>query len=1029
MEVHSVPDLKRPPFEVATKGPFRPAQAGESFGPSWATYWFKIAIKVPDEWKKAPQVLFHWDIGNEGLVFAEDGTVQVGLSGEERQEWLLPKSYQDGHWHTFYIESSCNAMFGNADPNDNIQPPTDNRYYKLKRADLILPNIEGRALKYDFLMIEECAKCLPEGSWQKYKALEIANKIMDTFDECNIDESIKACRTIAQEFIGTKVDSTDVFKDSKLNVIATAVGHCHIDTAWLWPYAETRRKVGRSWATQLDLIERYPEYNFVCSQAIQYQWLKEDYPELFERLKKAIKNGRFIPIGGSWVESDTNMPSGESIARQFLYGQRFFEDNFGVTSKTYWLPDTFGYSAQIPQLCQLAGMDRFVTQKLSWNNINNFPNTTFNWVALDGSQVVCHMPPADTYNCNCTVNEYLMNVSNHKNRDITQSALMLFGHGDGGGGPTVEMLERMRRARGIADTVEGLPRVEMNGNVDNFFDKVLETTGHGKDLVSWVGELYFEFHRGTYTSQANTKKYNRTIEVLLHDLEYLATMVSLTVPEYKYPKKDLDKMWGLLLLNQFHDVLPGSSIELVYKDVDEIASDLYKTGQEVLSYTLNSAGIASGAQESAVAINTLPWSRKEVVKVDKDSVPAKSLVQSCQDGVFTIFEVAENGTSVAALPDAVSSSLDASVREIKKGVYVLENAYTKITIEKGVITSFHDVENKREVLRGGPANRYQIFDDEPLNWQGWDTEVYSLKKYKYLPEGKVSILDKGPLRASVLIEQKISDKSWIKSVISLDAVSNVNKVDISAEVEWNEACKFLKVEFPVDVHSDYATYDSMYGAVKRPTHYNTYWDVAKFEVCCHKYADLSDYTYGVSILNDSKYGFATHGNVMRLSLLRAPKAPDAHADMGRHHIKWSIFPHKGSLSSQTVRAAYDFNYPLKTTVSTNTEGLKFDLVNYKGDDNVILSAIKRAEDDADVVTEGRKPKRGNRKNVIVRLYESLGGRSRGRLETKVKVAKAFKCNILENDIEEISVDASQDGSLINIELRAFEIASYRLELA
>lgn len=973
-------------------------------------------------------MIFYWDCGNEGLIFSEDGEPVIGLSGRERKEWILPQSFRDGLWHTFYLEMACNDMAGNG------RPPVPDVYFKLQHADLVWPNAEARSLELDFTTISDAAKLFPESSWQKHRALEIANAIINAFDESDVVHSLKKCRQIANKYLGSQIDSPTIFSSSQEKGIVVCVGHCHIDTAWLWPYAETRRKIVRSWASQLDLIQRYPEYNFVISQAIQFQWLKEDHPLLFNKIKEQVNTGRIIPIGGSWVECDTNLPSGESVIRQFLYGQRFFEANFGIRCKTFWLPDTFGYAAQIPQLCRGADMERFLTQKLSWNNINRFPHTTFNWVALDGSQVLCHMPPADTYNSNCSIEEINRSVTNHKDLGIDESSLLVFGFGDGGGGPTSGMLEKLRRARGISDTVGILPKVEMHGNVDKYFDDVTENTDEGKNLVSWVGELYFEFHRGTYTSEGFVKKSNRMSEVFLHDLEYLATMASLQFPEYQYPKQQLDHIWEFTLLNQFHDVLPGSSIEMVYDDVREIVKEYTEVSEAILRSAVSAMGVKINEKSSKViGLNTLPWGRNEVVHLDSQVKPTGAILQTTTEGYYMEFESSETGFIE---PLSSSSSNSVTVTETAPNEFVLENDKLKVAVTGSGIVSMYDKHYRKEIIvKGLQGNKYVIFDDKPLDHQGWDTEVYSLEKYKYVQEGKASILDKGPLRASVVIYQEINTVSWIKTIVSLDRYSSIpgsvpggSYLEFNVEVEWQESCKFLKAEFPVTIQSDFATYDSMYGAVRRPTHRNTSWDVAKFEVCTHKFADLSDYTYGVSIVNDSKYGFGTHGNIMRISLLRAPKSPDAHADMGRHHIRYSVFGHEGGLNSNVVQFAYNFNHPIRLLKVDNSKHLASTyMLRYDGPQNVIVSAIKRGEDDGDV-SRGFLPVRNESKSVIVRLYDSLGGSSSGELVTEIPIKRVFRTNFLEDDKEGLEFTTSHGISRIPIDLRAFEIASLRLEL-
>lgn len=562
----AAPELSRPTFKEAMKGEYKPTRTGESFGPSWSTHWFKVVLKVPDDLLDKEHLEMHWDGGNEGLVWTEDGNPLQGLTGGgERVEWILPKSFRDGKEHTIYVEMACNGMFGNPAGGDTIQPPDPNRYFQLAVADIRAVNMDARQLWIDTWMIGDAAREFPEDSWEQHKALNVATKIIDTFKVGDKD-SIKKCRKIAEEFIGVNVNSAKVYdNDSKPQVYG--IGHCHIDTCWLWPWAETKRKVARSWSNQCDLIDRYPELNFACSQAQQYKWLEKLYPYVFDRVKGKVKEGKFHPIGGSWVEHDTNMPSGESLVRQFLYGQRFFQSHFGERCRTFWLPDTFGYSSQLPQLCRLAGMSRFLTQKLSWNNINNFPHTTFNWISLDGSQVICHMPPSETYTAGAEFGDVRRSVSQHKSMDQDHTSMLVFGKGDGGGGPTWEHIEKLRRCRGISDEVGLLPRVHMGGTVDQFFDKL---EAKGSSLVTWYGELYFELHRGTYTTQANNKLNNRQSEILMKDIELLATIASLKHADYKYPKADIDTMWEAILLCQFHDCLPGSSIEMCYDDSDKV---------------------------------------------------------------------------------------------------------------------------------------------------------------------------------------------------------------------------------------------------------------------------------------------------------------------------------------------------------------------------------------------------------------------------------------------------------------------------
>ncbi|KAH7162751.1 glycosyl hydrolases family 38 N-terminal domain-containing protein [Dactylonectria estremocensis] len=1014
--VWHAPETTRPTFEDATSHEFKETHVGTSFGPSWSTHWFKVVLCIPSDLGDEELVELHWDGHNEGTIWTHDGVPIQGLTGSgERIEWIIPKSFRNGKEHTIYIEMACNGMFGNApDGKTSIAPPDPNRHFTLSKADIVAVNVPARMLLFDMWQIGDAARELPENSAEQNQALSVAMRIINTF-QVNDQESILKCREIAREILGPDVDSHRVYEVGKEPVVF-GIGHCHIDSCWLWPWAETKRKVVRSWTNQCDLMERYPESIFACSQAQQFKWLKQNYPAAYERVKSKVKEGQFHPIGGSWVEHDTNMPSGESLVRQFFYGQRFFESEFGSRCRTFWLPDTFGYSSQLPQLCRLAGMDRFMTQKLSWNNINNFPHTTFMWVSPDGSQVICHMPPSETYTAEANFGDIRRSVSQHKTMRVDSSSLLVFGKGDGGGGPTWQHFEKLRRCAGISNTIGGIPKLKLGLTVDDFFDRLSPKIG---EFPTWYGELYFELHRGTYTTQANNKYYNRKAEVMLRDIELLATVTSIKHTSYKYPAKDLDDMWESVLLCQFHDCLPGSSIGMCYDDSDEVYAKVFKTGQKLLKELYSVLGMAdarSGDVDKLVAINTLPWHRKELIEISGTEVGV-----ACGGGqtiALRSFKIQEDKPAVSVLQES-------------SNIFVLQNDQLRVVVESGCITSLRDLVNDREIVeKGGKANKFVIFDDIPLYWQAWDVEVYHLDTRRPLEYGQTSILEEKAHRVTLVTDIKISKNSSIKSYISLSAAlkGQPSQVDCSAEVDWHEDSKFLKVEFPIDIVSTEASYETAFSVTKRPTHYNTSWDMAKFEVCCHKFADLSEHNYGVSILNDSKYGFATAGKVMRLSLLRSPKAPDENADMGSHSIRWAIFPHKGGLSSETVRAAYVLNNPLKvlsgtkaTIASLSESPIK--LVNTDESKSLILDTIKRGHDDEDI-SQGLNLRVNKGQSIICRVYESLGGHARGKIETTFDVKRVTKTNILEDELEEIKFEDRK----FSIKLRPFEVATFKIQL-
>ncbi|KAI9804023.1 MAG: Glycoside hydrolase, 38 vacuolar alpha mannosidase [Piccolia ochrophora] len=1025
--VYSVPDLARPSFKGATSHDFREAHVGEWFGPSWSTHWFRIHLKVPSALQKKEHLEFHWDANNEGLVWTEDGVPLQGLTGGgDRTEWIFPKEWRDGKEHIFYIEMACNGLFGNAN-GDIIQPPNPNNTYQLHQADIVAVNLAARALFIDFWIIGDAAREFSDNSWESHEALQIGNAIMDAFVPGNQD-SIHEGRRIAQRYLGKQIDSAKVYESGN-EPIVYAIGYCHIDNCWLWPWDETKRKVARSWSNQCDLLDRYPEHRFACSQAQQFRYLEDLYPQLFDRVKEKVKQGTFQPIGGSWVEHDTNLPSGESLVRQFLYGQRYFESHFGDRCTTFWLPDTFGYSSQIPQLCRLAGMSRFLTQKLSWNNINKFPHTTFNWVALDGSQVLCHMPPAETYTAEAHFGDVKRSVSQHKSMDQDATSLLVFGKGDGGGGPTFQHLEKLRRCRGMSDTVGLLPRVKMGDSADDFFARLEKKAEEGKKFVTWYGELYFELHRGTYTTQANNKRNNRKSEILMHDIELLGTLATTldgAKSSYKYPKKDLDELWEKILVCQFHDCLPGSCIEMCYDDTDEFYADIFGRGRKMLEDARSALGfydLESSESGGITALNTLPWPRSEIVKL-----PGAASAQKNPE--YGLVDATLNVVHVKTLSADVNAS-HATIKELKTGVYELSNGDLKVTVEHGHITSLVDLRADRDIIPpGSKANQLVIYDDKPLYWQAWDVEVYHLESREALSNGESELVEQGPHRVSLSTSTKISEQSWVKTTISLSASveGQPSYVEMESEVEWREDKKFLKVEFPVDIMNTEASYETQFGIVRRPTHYNTSWDMAKFEVCCHKWADLSEHGYGVSILNDSKYGFATTGNLMRLSLLRAPKAPDAHADMGRHKIRYAILPHSGPLDHRTVRTAFNFNNPmtLARTSSSSPQSSPLSAIRLTGSPALILDTVKRGEDDEDV-SRGQLPKRSGR-SVVLRIYESLGGKARGTVETSLPVRKAWWCSLLEDDWEAVEVLDKEGGKEVRVELRGFEVKTLRLQL-
>ncbi|KAH9837576.1 glycoside hydrolase family 38 protein [Rhodofomes roseus] len=1057
LQVWSAPGRSKPSFAEAMKQKFKPAKKGDEFGPSWTNHWWKVSVTLPAYWDQYEVVQFEFDPDCEAMIFTTDGTPLQGITGgwggDRRVEFILPSEARKARKFDFVIESSCNGMFGVPWNGDTIEHPDMNRRFRLASADLVVLNQDAWQLLWDFSTLREISESLPGNTSLQNKALVTANAIMNTLDKDDlgsIDRSRKLAEAVFGEGWADKGDK--IYEEGPDEASIWGIGHCHIDTAWLWPYQVTQQKVARSWSTQVDLMERYPEHRFTCSQAQQYKWLEQLYPPLFERVKAQVLAGRFHLVGGSWVENDSNMPSGEALARQFIFGQRYFESRFGMRCETAWLPDSFGLTGALPQLIRQAGMKYFFTQKLSWNNINTFPHSTFNWVGIDGTQVLCHMTPVDTYTAQATVGDVNKGVTNHKNLESSDISLLVFGNGDGGGGPLAKMLENLRRIRAAANNSREIPPVNMGHSVDEFFDVVAKKSDAGKALPNWNGELYLEFHRGTYTSHGSIKKGNRKSEVLLRDVEYLATLASLYKwhnPDYVYPNERINDCWEKVLLNQFHDVLPGSAIGMVYEDAEKLYAEVRKEGAQLIedawttlfptSYPLSNVA-ALKKRGSLVGFNTTHLPRRDVVKVPLGAGAANlkaQVVQASKDGSYgyALMDCSEGGP-IATPTGLFADCMPVSVFTNGSGHFVLRNSSVQLTISEGRISSLVDVELGRELLTPGQTGGLVIFNDRPNYWDAWDVEIHHLETVHPLEFSNISVVAEGPLRASVKSEFKYR-QSTITVTISLDAITASMKKDsrslfiFDAVVDWHERHEFLKFELPLNLHNDVATYETQFGHVQRPTHNNTTWDMAKFEVCGHKYADLSEFGYGVAILSESKYGFSCRGNVLRISLLRAATAPDENQDQGMHEFSWAVMPHVGHfLESDVPQAAQLFNSPLPTRFVAG-DGTKSPMLHVgpafavEGARNVFLETVKRGLDD-------KFESKGGDVSVVLRIYEAFGGHAQAwlKIAKHIPVSKIFATNLLEDHEAELSFLDSEDHAhhAVKLNFHGFEVKTIKLVL-
>lgn len=971
---------KRISFSEACQQNFAPYKVGDTFGPTWYTCWFRVALTVPASWR-TKEVHLLWESDGEAMVWRDGQPVQ-GLTKEgEKTSYVLSEALQDSEPHSLllYIEVACNGLFG-AGQGSMIAAPDPKRTFSVQRAELIVFHRDVQELITDFEMMVDIVKELGEENQRSFQALFTVNEMVNLCDPLD-HSTFPRARSLASAFFNQR--------NGHSQHTVHAMGHCHIDSAWLWPYEETIRKCGRSWVTVIRLMEKNPHFVFTCSQAQQFQWVKSWYPGLYSQIQHFVKKGQFVPVGGTWVEMDGNLPSGESMVRQFLEGQRFFNQEFGIYCKEFWLPDTFGYSAQLPQIMRGSGLSNFLTQKLSWNLVNTFPHNTFFWEGIDGSKVLTHFPPGNSYEMKGKVEDLMKTVRNNKDKGRANHSALLFGFGDGGGGPTQLMLDRLQR---VQDT-DGLPRVQMS-TPDALFSQLWSDS---QLLCTWSGELFLELHNGTYTTQAQIKRGNRQCETLLHDVEVANCVAMCRDPSFQYPVEKLQELWRLLLLNQFHDVIPGSCIELVVEDALRYYEDIRDSGTKLL----NSALKALGSHGSSPAVfNSLSWERHEVIQVQNSA------------GGYDLALVQVPSVGVAPVRSA-EPPCPVSVTVQDDGTVLMENGILRTVINKdGTLVSLCLVASSREALLDGcKGNQFVLFDDVPLYWDAWDVMDYHLQTRKPVVEvvetARVVCSDR--LRATVSFSLRVSDRSTITQDIILDAMCPYLK--FNTQVQWEESHKFLKVEFPVRVHSPNATYEIQFGHVQRPTHRNTSWDWARFEVWGHKWADLSEHNFGVALLNDCKYGYSVYKNTMTLSLLRAPKAPDAHADMGTHQFTYAVMPHTGCFQdSAVIQSAYNLNSPLRL-VQSPPETAAWSVFSLSTT-AVVLETIKQAED---------LPR-----TLLLRLYEAHGSSVSAALGTTLPVREAWHCDLLER--KDPSRPAKLTAQGIVLHFKPFQIVSLLLVL-
>ncbi len=785
-------------------------------------------------------------------------------------------------------------------------------------------------------------------------------------------------------------------------------GHTHIDLAYLWPIKETLRKCGRTFSTACWMMERYPDYRFSCSQPQLYEYTKELYPDVYERMKKHIAEGRWETTGGMWVEADCNVTSGESLIRQILHGLRFFREEFGTRPTVCWLPDVFGYNAGLPQILDKCGLKSFWTWKLHWQSRDPFPYHLFNWQGCDGTKVLAHIPKlgGGAYNGRPTPEQLATAWDTYVQKADYDEQLMPFGYGDGGGGVNEEMMEFARRA----EHFPGLPATRI-GTAEEFFEQVHAAD---LDLPTWVGELYLQTHRGTTTSQARTKAANRRCELALRSAEMISVVAGrLRVQVYASPLRDA---WKKVLRHQFHDILPGTSVTETFEEAKRDHEDALRVAAEVGNSALEAiVGNADDTLRFGI-FNAVSWARDGVVELDVPDV-GDDLVGIMQGRQVPVQVVERNGDRMTVIAAAESvPAMGAALLELEAARPLhslvtasegtLENQFFRIQINDcGEIVSLYDKRVAREVIpEGESANKLQLFQDGPEREAAWNVhETYNKREYPWEGECSVRAIEAGPVRGTIRVERNHRNTKLVQDISIYD---HKPRIDFHTRIDWQERQTMLKAAFPLAVHSEKAAFEVQFGVVERPTHRNTSWDQGKFEVAAQRWADLSEGGYGVSLLNDCKYGHDVHGNVMRLTLLRGPEYPDPLADLGEHEFTYALLPHEGDWrQGGTVQQAWQLNVPL-FAIPTDVQRELISFINVDGP--AIIETLKYADD-------------GH--GAILRMYEPYGSRGRVIVGVNFPVGSVTECNLVEENLGDVDFEDEE----FSFDIKPFEIRTFRLQ--
>ncbi len=961
---------------------FKPYTWGDEWGGGNDSHaWFHIPVEVPEDMQGSDETLefcLHtnksgWDADNPQFLCYIDGVMRQGIDTNHMDVNLTPgKKFFDIYLY---------AYTGPRVEKTVIMP-----YLRTVNEDV-------RQYFYDVNVPRMAMDAMPVNSPEYMEVLTALSMSLRKINMLEPREE-EFHRTLKEAAAYLKENLYDKARESETAVIC--IGHTHIDVAWLWTVGQTREKAQRSFATVIELMKRFPEYKFMSSQAYLYKAVKEEAPELYEEIKKMVKAGRWEVEGAMWVEADCNLPSGESLVRQVVYGKNFFKEEFDVDSKVLWLPDVFGYSAAIPQILRKSGVDWFVTSKISWNDKNVMPYDVFSWQGLDGTAINTYFLTAQdkgrttdfnkgtTYVASTRPQMIAGSYNRFQQKELTRESMVTFGFGDGGGGPTDDMLWMARRqVKGIP----GLPKAKIEFAGDMLKRLAKKIDGNPR-LPKWRGELYLEFHRGTYTSNARNKKNNRNCEFLMLDSEMMSVMANVSAG-LPFPKKTLRELWELMLINQFHDIIPGSSIREVYEQCDREYAKIREITGKI-------------RKEAAKAVASKIKTDKPYIVFNPHSFTGKGYVNVGGRSVY-VENIPPKGYK------AMTLRAKKGMVTVDKDAGIIDTPFYRCELDDNFeIRSLYDKKNGREVISGGTGNQLRIYEDYPDVYDAWEIQQFDNYKYYNVSDiESVEVIDEGG-RAGLKIVRKhdtstISQKIWF--------YGEDERIDFETELDWHSLHRVLRTAFPVDINTDKASFEVHFGTIQRPTHTNTSWDEQKFETCAHKFADLSEGDYGVSLLNDCKYGHDVHGNTMQITLLKRPTYPNEIADEGYHKFTYSLLPHKGDLKdADTVRQAYLLNFPMYAVKSESSAEdclpAEWSMITCDNE-NLVIETVKEAEYSGD---------------IIVRGYESKNFRGTANITLGFDAKEVFIADLMENKVEKLEIK----DRTVKVPYKPFEIVTLRI---